>query len=140
MNDAQHKAMQDYIRMVADALLLRDWEIELSRQYAREGSWADSRTAANENHARIRLQHPEFWAMTPEVQRETIVHEVMHLHTARMFYVVTRVKDMLKDDAMIEFATKTFEAELEIANHRLARIIAPMMPFPPRVIDMEAQA
>lgn len=136
MNDAQHAALKRYIRDLADQFLMRDWEIVLSRQMAGEGKWADICIANEANHARIRLQHPEFFGESLEDQRQYLVHEFMHIPTGRLNMVMVRIKEMLPDDAMIEYANKCFGDEHEIVTEWLARIIAPLMPLPPAVRDL----
>lgn len=136
MNDAQHAALEPYIRDLADRLLLRDWEIVLSRQMAANGRWAEIHISQQENLAVVRVQHPEFWGEDLEDQREHLTHEIMHLHLARLDGVMTKLKGMLDSDAMMEFAGKCFDEEHEIATQRLARCIAPLMPLPPAVRDL----
>lgn len=136
MRDAQHTALAPYIRDLADRLLLRDWEIDLGRQMAGDGTWADIWIGNGENRARIRLQHPEFFGESLERQREYIVHELMHIPTGRLNMVMERINEMLPDDAMIAYAGKCFHDEHEIVTQWLARIIAPLMPLPPAVRDL----
>ena len=131
MNDAQHSAYSAYLRTLADALLLRDWEIELLREWADDHTYAQAMVFHQENHLRIKVREG-IGGSPPADVREWLTHEILHAHLGRL----DRIKDHLveiKDDDASKLFDKEYSDESEVVVQRLARIIAPFLPLPPDV-------
>lgn len=128
MNDARHDAWTAYVRDLADRLLLRDWEVTVSREAADPGKDATVYLYHNENRADIRFADA-FWGFAPEKRREVTVHEILHCHFARQQRVLDALDEIHEGDKDIQLATKLFGHETEIINQRFARILAPTLPL-----------
>ena len=79
--------------------------------------------------------HEDFFGRTPEGQRQTLVHEVLHLQTARLCRAFTQLAKQFPEHGAIAYAAQRHDDEEEIVVDRLARAIAPLMPLPPTVED-----
>jgi hypothetical protein len=133
VKDAQHAAYTGYIREMADRLLLRDWVFELRRESVNEGARAQVAIARERNEAAITLCD-RWFVRTPEERRQTVVHEMLHLHSARLCRVMTRLRDEVEGDG-VRYAANAHNEEEEIMVDALARAIAPFLPLPPEVRD-----
>ncbi len=129
MNDTTHAAYGGYLRTLADALLLRDWEIELVRQWADDGSYAQALAFHQENHLEVRITEGIAGHAASDV-REWFVHELLHAHMGRLDRIAAHFVDIRNDDGAHLFE-KEHDDESEVVVQRLARIIAPFMPLPP---------
>lgn len=132
MNDAQHSAYSAYLRALADALLLRDWEIELLRQWANDGAYADCQVYHKEQHMRVRVCEG-IWGNPREQIREWLTHEIFHAHIGRLDRLVEHFTEIVDNPGAALFE-KEYDDETEILVQNLARIIAPFMPLPPEGI------
>jgi hypothetical protein len=70
-----------YIRQLANALALRDWQFTISDKPCDEDAVASILATAGRKRAQIRLAW-NFRDLDPEEQRHTIVHELLHCHFA----------------------------------------------------------
>jgi hypothetical protein len=129
MDDLTHAAHLAYIRTLGDALLLRDWELLLSRAVADARDQATILLHDGKNQGEVALGR-DWMARTPEERRRTMTHELLHCHTARLCRVLTRLGEEDKSDLAI-YVIKAFDNEEEIVIDTLARILAPLMPLPP---------
>jgi hypothetical protein len=126
---ANHDYWQAYIRDIADRMALKDWTILLSDEPADEESEATTFLTNGRKVAKVYLSS-KWEGRTPEEQRHTVVHEMVHPH----LYPLT---NMGEDDIepLIGKAAHTlwqasFRRELEYAVDGLADAIAPLMPLP----------
>lgn len=128
MNDITHTAWTEYIRLLADRLLLRDWHFVVSRTEADAGNRAQVGIHHKKDEAEVFLS--EAWlAYPPEQQRQTLTHELLHAHLGRLCRVMTRLKEQ-DDREVVRYANTAFDEEEEIVVETLARILAPMLPLP----------
>lgn len=132
MNDAQHAPYGTYLRTLGDRLLLRDWELQLRRDPSDDGSYASVFVMDTENHAIVRVCE-EFFTHPLADRREWLVHELMHAHLDRPSRVVSQLAAQFEDNAATQFAKQTHDKEIEVCVQRMARILAPLMPLPPKV-------
>ncbi len=131
MNDTQHAAHAAYIRTLADALCLKDWVVTLRRHSSDEGTRAQVTISRMKDEATIVLCD-RWFVRTPEEQRQTLVHELIHAHTGRLCRVMTRLNDEIGGET-IRYVTTAFDEEEEIVADTLARVIAPFLPLPPAI-------
>lgn len=132
MNDAQHAAWLAYIREIANTLLLHDWDITLSRAIS-ESSIYRAEIALHRERDEANIELSDVWfGRTPEQQRQTLVHELLHIHTTRLCRVVTRLHERLGSD-VTTYVENAHDEEEEILVDRLARILAPYLPLPPEI-------
>lgn len=133
MNDAQHAAYSAYLRALADLMALKDWQIELQREYPDDkGAWAEIEVCEQHDTAWVRVAWPEFFDVkSVEDRRAYLVHELVHCHLDRPQRQMQRLKDMFPENTATDFAQRQHRIDIEFATERLTRIIAPMMPLPP---------
>jgi hypothetical protein len=133
LTDAQHAAFQEYLHALAQRLILADWVVELKREPAEDGAIASVCVWDVENYASVYLRWPDFFHKSRDSQRETLVHELLHLVTDRPKRVMEQLAEQLSDNSACQFAREAHRKELEIVVQRLARILAPGLPLPPKV-------
>ncbi len=131
MNDATHAAYGAYLRSLADAMLLRDWHVVLSRTPADDDSRAQVSRHAGKNQVEISLGK-EWLVLSPEQRRQTATHELLHAHTARLCRTMRRYADQAEGD-VVRYVKTAFDDEEEILIDTLARVIAPALPLPPEL-------
>ncbi len=130
MNDAQHAVLSGYIRDLADAMGLRDWSISLGRYISDTGEYRAQITLHRQkDEAEVELSEAWF-GRTPEEQRQTVVHELLHIHTARLCRTLTRFTEQVGGE-LATYLAKEHDEEEEIVIERLARVLAPYLPLPP---------
>lgn len=137
MTDA---ALADYVRSLADRMLLRDWTIFVSShpdEKPDDEGIDDPRCATfagtyGRRSAKIWV-NPE-WAAeaTPEELRQTLVHEVIHAHVHPTHEFVAMIATM-HPKRTAEVLLGIFNVQQEYAIDALADVIAPFMPLPPEV-------
>ncbi|MBA3580731.1 MAG: hypothetical protein H0W42_12200 [Gemmatimonadaceae bacterium] len=132
MNDAMHAAYGAYLQSLADLLLLRDWEVELKREWADADAYAQACTFDTENHIAIRVTEG-FLGHPPEERREWLTHELLHAVMARVNRGVARLGECVPDHLAVQLTCNQHEEESEIVVQQLARIIAPFLPLPPEM-------
>lgn len=138
MNDATHAALEAYIKDVAARMNLRDWTIYLSRQIDDAGHYRAQITLYRErDEAEVQLAEPWF-GRSPEEQRYTVVHELVHVVTTRLVRVVSRYVEQVGGE-LVNYLGKEHDEEEEIVVDRFARIIAPSMPLPPNTKTITAE-
>jgi hypothetical protein len=132
VNDAQYAAYSTYIRDLADRLLLRDWEITLRRNETRGENYAAVFIFNTENHAVVKLDE-DYWGGSREDQREWLVHELLHCHLDRPDRVMEQLAEQWSENSACQFAKEAHHREIEVCVQRFARLLAPLMPLPPKV-------
>lgn len=131
MKDSQHAAYSEYLRTLADALLLRDWEIQLKRDTpTSDDCYAAVWVMDTENQAVIRLSE-DYWHGSAEDRREWLVHELIHCHLDRPVRVMAQLARQWDENSACQFAKEAHRNEVEICVQRIARIVAPTLPLPP---------
>jgi hypothetical protein len=111
------KALFAYIRSTADEMGLRDWEIRLSDEPAREGKGASVGCVFGRKFA------------SPEDQRDTIVHELIHLHLEPASDMVYRDLEKILGRPADAAFTNGFDRQLEYAIDGLAGALAQHTPL-----------
>lgn len=129
MKAAQRKALDAYVRWLANEVGLRDWTIRIDRDAdGSEGAMASVRVVRGRKFAAIRLGAD--WAtFTPDEVRHTLVHELVHAHTAPLDFIVEDTADALGSHAYAMLVVGWNLAH-ETTVDALADVIAPHMPLP----------
>lgn len=80
MTARQHSKLERYVRLCADRLGLRDWKLEVSRdELHSQRAVAQTRWAYGQRWAQLSFGD-EFFEYSPEDQRATVIHELLHCH------------------------------------------------------------
>ena len=123
MTDPRRQAFAPYVRDLADRLRLRDWTIYVRDDPPHDGECiASIHCVEGRKVANIRFNDP-FLDDSPEDQRHTIVHELLHCH-------VNGAWDYAVDTFATEDARRAFRRLAETAVDGLADAIAPLLPLP----------
>lgn len=123
MTDKQR--LEAYVRDCADLFGLPHWEITLDDESADDGNIAQIQLLRVAFRAYLRVA-ADFAERGVDEIRETIVHELVHLHFANALYVVE--DDFKKNPAIAkataEAITEAYVRQHEIAVDSIARAIA----------------
>jgi hypothetical protein len=119
-----------YVEEAQGVLGLLDLTIKVTDEQAPEDTYADIQVHPEAPEATIRIAHG-FWTLTPDEQRRVIVHELLHCHMAAM----VNLKDDLEKTlgtAAFDIFDAAFERAHERTTDKLARLMAPLLPLPPK--------
>lgn len=131
--DKRQKALAQYVRAIADALGLRDWQFTYTDDPPGEIDYEHATAAIRPTRGRkwACLWVPaKWWDESPEDRRQTIAHELLHLHFAGMERILETVQTNLGDATWGVLRAAHLDA-LEMAVDGIADAIAPFMPLPP---------
>lgn len=124
-------ALVTYIDMTRRALHLGDWQIDI-RFDADEDDAAATDLVDGRRCATIRFpaDGDGFLDATPEDQRETVVHELLHcLHGEITWMCESDLAEVLADDTH-RLWMLSFRRAMELTVDRLAGLLAPHLPAP----------
>lgn len=131
MNDAQHRALQNYLDEVKPLLLLGDWEIWAEREKPSSRAWARVEVSEARDTAWVYVAWPEFFdTSTRDEQRLYLTHELVHIVTAPLLQVHQTFLDREGDRESVQVYKTEHNRGLEIATHKLARLLAATIPKP----------
>ncbi len=132
MTAEQYRLLQGYVDGLSRMLGLKDWSVNVSDQ-APEDTEATAETCPTEGrkHATISLCSG-FASLSPEEVRETLVHELPHLHHAAATDVI-RI-DLWESRAVSHATYATIfgamRRQMEYAVDGVARAISGFFPLP----------
>jgi hypothetical protein len=121
------KALEAYIREIADRLRLKHWTIRLGEDPSDEGTVAQHEAAASIHEATIWVCE-NFRLCHPEEQREAIVHELLHTHHEWTWRLVhTDLLEHMGRPAYNLFCD-SYRRAMEYQIDALAKAFAPTVP------------
>ncbi len=134
MTDSLRRSLEAYIHHLAALLRLADWRIRLATEPAADGQNAQAYQPFDARRTYIRVR--DGWLdMEPEEQRDTIVHELLHLHLAEMSGMINDDTGELLDKAAYHILHEQYRLAEERAVDTLAGAIAPLLPlWDPKVV------
>ena len=122
MHDERRAKFVPYLRALADAMTLRDWAFRiLDVGPSDEDAMALIRPTYGRRHASIWLSD-DFLDDSPEAQRHTLVHELIHCHFAGAQHYL--------DDCLDGDARAAYRLMLESGVDAVADALAPLLPLP----------
>lgn len=130
MNQKDRKVVGDYLRSCADAMELRDWHID----YSREELDADGDAAADvdvlygRKRARIRLR-AGFKDLPREDQRHIVAHELVHCHVEVLLDMARNDLEQLLGKPADHVFWLSYKRQLELAVDGLTTAIAKHLPL-----------
>ncbi len=133
MTEYQRASLQVYICDLAARLRLADWRIRLAEEPPEDKDVdAEVWQAFKKRSTFIRVR-AGWMDLSPDSQRDAIVHELLHLHLAEMNAVLDKLGGLLGQPAWDIVSEQYLVAE-EVAVDTLAGAIAPMLPLwePPK--------
>ena len=139
MNDTQHAVYSAYLRLLADQMGLRDWEITLAPEQDSDPEAAAScSTTYGRKYATIRFG-AGFFEDTPEEQRYYCVHELLHCHLYPIHLALASAQGRLGSDAYGVLESGHHDA-MEWAIDGIGVAYAKFLPLPPVTDDEELPA
>jgi hypothetical protein len=124
----QRRALAEYIRWVADALELRDWTITLDHEPCEEHLMGHVHCTNSARNLSIAV-NASFLDYTPEDQRETIVHELVHAHWETCWKMIQGdLGDALGKPVYYVFCD-SYRRAMEYGVDGLAKALAKHMPL-----------
>lgn len=133
MEQPRRRYWGDYLRDLADRLGLRDWTPFVYEDPAAEGCIAQVQSTYGRKRFKIRFQ-VGFDRLDPEEQRQTCIHELIHVHFAAYSLVEDEVRQT-QDKQWLHRYLDVQHLHMEYAVDALADAIAPFMPLPPTEDD-----
>lgn len=129
MKKRDRRVLADYIRTTADEMGLRDWEIRLEDDPASEGCCASVRATYGRKLAKVYVEKDFKTAQTPEEQRDTIVHELIHLHFESMSNMVRCDLERIIGQPTDHVFFNGFERQFEYGVDAMAGALAKHLPL-----------
>jgi hypothetical protein len=124
------KEFEPYFRDLADRMGLRDWLIFISPERPRDATdVANVLCWEGRKRATIRLSE-DFLGDTPEDQRHTACHELIHCHFAAATHIAEQGLGNVQSAFMLN---------MEFGVDGMADAIAPHMPLPPTTAEKVEQ-
>lgn len=131
MNDQQHVFWNRYVRECADLLGLKDHHPSVEREPPKDdGSVACIWTLPDVVHSRVYLSSHFLTVSSPDEQRATIAHELLHIHLAIIDAHVRFGVRNLEKDSLVEALPELIEQDIEMVIDRLSYVVAPLLPLP----------
>ncbi len=88
----KYDALDAYVAELQVAMNVTYWKITVARDASDVEAWADINPHAQAETAELRVSH-DFWKQTPELQREVLTHEMLHVVTARLDQTVEAMEE-----------------------------------------------
>ena len=129
MNRERARYWGEYMRDLADRLELRDWTVTCDRDYAQPPYGATADCIYGRKSVTVAVC-AGFDDWPPERQRQTIVHELLHAHTARTSRLLHEARDTIGKYWVGQLDT-TIRQDLEYAIDAIACALDKHMPLPP---------
>lgn len=129
------ESAQRYVYQLADLMGLRGWDLKVSEEVSSKHTLAEIETVYGQLAATVWLG--EDWEdLSPEMKRDTLVHELLHAHVSRLKYLV---EDVLKaaGKKVAAIGGAAWHLEEEYTVEAMAQAWAPWLPVP---FDGEAGA
>ena len=133
LSPLRRAAVEGYVRELRNALGLGHWSILLPDEYPSddpEGVWAEITPTEGRYRAKLRFG-TGFFELDAEETRNTIVHELLHLHFNRAGDVV-RLGPYRQElgQTLYNSLHEQVKTEIEYGIDALATIIAKRLPLP----------
>lgn len=127
---AHERALLRYVAGLAEAMGLRDWQVEAQRADVGDHAVAHAEITYGRKVLTVSLG-PRFFEETPAEQRATAAHELLHAHMDGPATAVCDIETQL-GTLQWEMLNETFRRRLEEATDAIACAVAPYLPMPPR--------
>ncbi len=119
---------QDYVRLIANAVGLKDWRVSIGSQQAEEGCYASVHIVEGQRNCEVRLASG-FAQLPPEERRSTLLHEMLHCHAHGMAHVMDSLRDVVGVGAFI-VASREHKQQEELMVEQLAVAFEKTLPLP----------
>lgn len=146
--DGDKSQLDAYIRHIADIMGLRDWTIRIdikndvtadNHQSAEDGTSSYS-ASSQVLHGRqfVILSLDAGWSeWDADTLRQTVAHELVHAHTAKMLYAFYNVRNVIGGGALFDVLDSAYDDAHEITVDAIAVAWAETLPLPVKADDDE---
>ena len=124
MDDARHASLSAYVREAADLLGLRDWDVRVLRAVAETGAHRAEITLHRQKDEAVITLSEAWFGRTAQERRQTIVHELLHMHTARLCRVCVVAPSIEVADHRHRFGVRRPQREAAAVVSELATELA----------------
>ncbi len=129
MTEDQWQSLERYVRQVADGLRLRDWTVNVERDAPENPDAGGSvRIIYGRKLAYIRVCS-DFASYTPQEQRHTVIHELIHIHLEPACNIVLNDVREYLGRAADDLLWSGFKRSMEYGVDGLADAVAPLLPL-----------
>ncbi len=135
MTEEQYDKLGGYVQTIRDALAMTNWTVRLEHRPAEDGNTAEIQCVYGRKLANLRVCD-DWWERTPDDQRHTIVHELLHCHLDGADTVIRGLREVLGGPAH-SVACEAHHTALEFAADGIADAVSPLLPLPPWAHDEE---
>jgi hypothetical protein len=125
----RRSVVETYIRVLQKKLRLQDWTVTIDWDTVvpDDDAYAQNTAETRSKHCCISFSN-KFLELDPELQRQTLVHEMLHAHFFPLADLVDiTVSELVKRSAHNIFSV-AMDHQVEYAVDALADAIAPLMP------------
>ena len=121
-------ALEAYVAELQEALGITIWKITVIREASDVEAWADINPHEQAESAELRVSY-DFWKQTPDHQREILIHEMLHIVTARLDQTVESIEEAFGKVIWAIYEPLFEDATERVVDH-LAKVLAPNIPLP----------
>lgn len=131
MKPKRRRQVGKYLRRLADKLELRDWTVHLMHAEPHNPNHGAAMEATyGQRHVRVWIRS-DLFDYSPEEQRQTLVHELVHVHTSAMVAMVRETLPGQMAPGAHEVFEREFTRQMEHAVDAMAEAVAHHLPLPP---------
>ena len=126
-SEPRRRYILNYLSKLQMIMRLADWEIKVSFDtIADDDCYAEVKPEKDQRRAEL-LFGRQFFLSTPADQRQTLVHELMHLHLVNMEEMAAGAITNAVDESAMRAFDGAFSCEVERTVDSIADIIAPLL-------------
>jgi hypothetical protein len=126
-SESRRRYVLNYLAKLQTLMRLSDWEITVSFDtVADDDCYAEIKPAKDQRRAEL-VFGKQFFFCTSADQRQTLVHELLHLHVVNAEEMATGAVASAVDDAAMRAFDGAFSCEVERTVDVLADVIAPLL-------------
>jgi hypothetical protein len=116
---AVSEPVQEYVNRIAVVMGLAHWKIEVQATPSDEGNLAEVDCVYGQCYARLFVCE-QWHGLPPEIQRSTLAHELMHVHTAM---IISMLHDQL-DAVVSKKERRLVEAAIRLCEEHMVDAVA----------------
>ncbi len=126
--DGDQEKLGEYVREMADLCGLRDWTVQVDTTPAEDHEAGTCRVTYGRKFGMIRMAS-DWSGENAESIRQTVTHELLHMHAESVFWSLNNVQDVLGSSAFTVLEGSVRDA-LEVMVDSVATVLAERLPLP----------
>lgn len=129
MRRRDRRVLTDYLRSTADEMGLRDWDVRLLPEPCDDGCAATCKLTFGRKLAKVSVEKDFRTKQTPEEQRDSIVHELVHCHFESMASMVRNDLERVIGQSGDQIFFNGFERQFEYGVDAMACALSKHLPL-----------